>query len=102
MEAAQAALSQIEEQILEDAYIIQNSDSGILISLGVYSELVRADNLARSVEELGFAATTTDRMRMAEVVWIEFDQTGSSAETLDLLQELSGETLEQRDCAAGL
>lgn len=102
MDAARATLAQLEEQGIEDAYIIQNSDSGILISLGVYSDLERASTLAGRVGGFGFDATVADRIRAAEVVRLEFDLADTDTAMLDLLRDLAGDALEQNDCAAEL
>jgi hypothetical protein len=102
MDEARAVLGRIEEQGLDDAYIIQNSDSGILVSLGIYSDLARAGSLADRVSDVGFVPTVAERTRTDEVVWLEFEQAGDGTGTLDLLQQFAGEVLEQRDCPAEL
>ena len=102
MDGAQAALAEIEEQGVEDAYIIQNSDSGILISLGVYSDLARARMLADRVGGFGFDATIADQLRETEVVRLEFDLVGADTVALDLLQNFAGDGLEQNECTSEL
>ena len=98
--AANAALGVLAENGLSDAYIIPNSDSGILISLGVYSDLSRAGTLADRVGDLGFDTTITERTRTAETRWLELRLSGEESEALELLQEPGRiRRLEQRGCA---
>ena len=101
-EAAANALAELAENGLSDAYIIPNSESGILISLGVYSDLSRAGALAERVGDLGFDATITERMRTAETRWLELELSDAESQALEFLQEPGRiRRLEQRGCENG-
>jgi len=102
MAAAREALATIEAEGIEDAYIIQNSDSGILISLGVYSDLARASTLANRAGELDLDVTVTDRTRTVQATWFEFEQLATDPSATELLQQQFADGVEQRDCAPTL
>jgi hypothetical protein len=102
MDAAGESLALIEEADIDDAYVIQSTDNGILISLGIYTNLARANALADRVGELGLEATITDRTRLAEVVWLEFDQRAGDTTALELVQQQFVDGIEQRDCTSEL
>lgn len=98
-DAANAALARLAESGLSDAYVIPNSDSGILISLGVYSDISRAGALVGRVGSLGFDATITERTRTAETRWLELELSGEESRALELLQAPGRiRRLEQRGC----
>jgi hypothetical protein len=102
MDTAGESLALIDEAGIDDAYIIQNSDNDILISLGVYSNLARANALADRIGELDLEATVTERTQLADVVWLEFDQRADQTTAFDRLQQQFVDGLEQRDCMAEL
>lgn len=80
----QAELAAID---LDDTLVLPNSESGILISLGVFSETVRAMNLAERVRELGFEATIADSLSTTETHWLDVTLTSDESIALELLQE---------------
>lgn len=103
IDSANAALARLVESDIADAYVIAESDSGILISLGVFSDITRAGTQAERAGRLGLAATITERVRTEETRWIELDMNGEESQALELLQEPGRiSRLEQRECGAGL
>jgi hypothetical protein len=103
IEAANSALARLAENGIADAYVIPNSDSGILISLGVFSEVARAGTQAERAGRFGLSPTITERVRTEETHWIELDMNGEESRALELLQEPGRiSRLEQRECRAGL
>ena len=103
IERANAALAELAANGIADAYVIPDSDSGILISLGVFSELTRAGNQAERAGRFGLAATITERVRTEETRWIELAMNGEESQALELLQEPGRiNRLEQRECRPGL
>jgi hypothetical protein len=99
---AEETLAQLAANGIGDAYVIPNSDSGILISLGVFSDIARAGTQAERAGRLGPAATITERTRTAETRWLELELSGEESQALDLLQEPGRiRRLEQRECRNG-
>jgi cell division septation protein DedD len=100
-ERANAVLAELAQNGIADAYVIPDSDSGILISLGVFSDVSRAGAQAERAGRFGLAATITERIRTEQVRWIELEFEGEESQALALLQEPGRiSRLEQRDCAA--
>jgi hypothetical protein len=85
-QAANAMLASLTANGIADAYVISRSDSGVLISLGVYSEITRAGTRAAQVGRLGHEATISERTRMAEVRWLELVPPDSDSIDLDALR----------------
>jgi len=99
MDAARDALARLAEAGIADAYVIPNSDSGILVSLGVFSDISRAGVQADRAGRLGLEATITGRTRTAETRWLELTLSGEESVALDLLQEPGRiRRLEERSC----
>ena len=71
----------VREARIPDAYVIRNSDSGNLVSLGVFSEISGVSRLRDEVRALGFEPQVVDRTRRATVYWI--DVSLASGQTLD-------------------
>ena len=74
-QAANEALAKVREGVREaripDAYVIRNSDSGNLVSLGVFSEISGVSRLRDEVRALGFEPQVVDRTSRATVYWID-------------------------------
>jgi len=101
IERANTALAELAANGISDAYVIPNSDSGILISLGVFSDITRAGTQAERAGRFGLAATITERVRTEETRWIELEMNGEESGALELLQEPGLiNRLEQRECGA--
>ena len=100
-ERANAVLAELAANGIADAYVIPNSDSGILISLGVFSDITRAGTQAERAGRFGLAATIAERTRAVETHWLELRLSGEESQALDLLQEPGRiSRLEQRACRA--
>ena len=96
---ANETLAKVREEGITDSYVIPNSDSGNLVSLGVFSEISGVTRIRDQVRALGFEPQVVDRTRRATVYWIDI--------SLGLDQTLDFESLqtpgrivrlEQRDC----
>lgn len=97
--AANEILADLSDNGIEDAYMIPNSDSGILVSLGVFSRIERAGAVIEQVGRLGIEPTLTERTRTAETTWFEFAPNDATSDVLGLLRtpgQIS--RLEQRAC----
>jgi hypothetical protein len=102
---ANETLTKIREGIREaripDAYVIRNSDSGNLVSLGVFSEISGVSRLRDEVRALGFEPQVVDRTRRATVYWIDVALTADQTLDFDALQPPGRIIrLEQRGCEA--
>ena len=102
-QAANEALAKVREGVREaripDAYVIRNSDSGNLVSLGVFSEISGVSRLRDEVRALGFEPQVVDRMSRATVYWIDIALAQEQALDFDALQPPGRIIrLEQRAC----
>ena len=61
----------VREARIPDAYVIRNSDSGNLVSLGVFTEISGVSRLRDEVRALGFEPEVVDRTSRATVYWID-------------------------------
>jgi hypothetical protein len=100
---ANEALAKVREGVREaripDAYVIRNSDSGNLVSLGVFSEISGVSRLRDEVRALGFEPEVVDRTRRATVYWIDVALAEGQTLDFDALQPPGRIIrLEQRDC----
>jgi hypothetical protein len=104
-EQANETLTKVREGVREaripDAYVIRNTDSGNLVSLGVFSEIGRVSRLREEVRALGFEPQVVDRTRRATVYWIDVALAPEQTLDFDTLQP-PGRILrlEQRPCDA--
>ena len=71
VEQAEEILAKLRANGITDSYVIPNSDSGNLVSLGVFTEIARAGTRLNEVRELGYEATVADRTRRATVYWVD-------------------------------
>jgi hypothetical protein len=100
---ANETLAKVREGVrdarIPDAYVIRNSDSGNLVSLGVFSEIGGVSRLRDEVRALGFEPEVVDRTRRATVYWIDVALTPDQTLDFDALQPPGRIIrLEQRDC----
>lgn len=96
---ANAILERVRAEGITDSYVIPNSDSGNLVSLGVFSEISGVGRRRDQIRALGFEPQVVDRTRRATVYWI--DVTLAEGQTLDFdALQPPGRIirLEQRDC----
>ena len=94
-------LAKVRADGIADSYVIPNSDSGNLVSLGVFSEISGVSRRRDQVRALGLEPQVVDRTRRATVYWV--DVTLAPEQTLDF-ESLKPPgrilRLEQRACEA--
>lgn len=96
---ADEILAKVRAKGITDSYVIPNSDSGNLVSLGVFSEISGVSRRRDQVRELGFEPQVVDRTRRATVYWVDVTLAAGQALDFDSLQTPGRITrLEQRDC----
>jgi hypothetical protein len=97
---AETILARLKENGITEAYVIPSSDSGTLISLGVFTEVARAGNRLNASRELGYEATISDRTRRGTVYWVDVLLAPGQTLDFDALQPPGRIVrLEQRPCA---
>jgi len=96
---ANTILARMRAEGITDSYVIPNSDSGNLVSLGVFSEISGVGRRRDQVRALGFEPEVVDRTRRATVYWIDVTLAEGQALDFDALQPPGRIIrLEQRDC----
>lgn len=94
-------LASLREQDITDAYVIPDTDSGNLVSLGVFSEVRRAGRRREQVRALGYDVTVTDRTRRGTVYWVDIQLADGQSVDFDQLQPPGRIIrLEQRPCGS--
>jgi len=97
---ANEILAKVRAEGISDSYVIPNSDSGNLVSLGVFSEIGGVSLRRDQVRELGYEPQVVDRTRRATVYWVDVELAPDQALDFDALQTPGRIIrLEQRDCA---
>jgi hypothetical protein len=97
---AETILARLKENRITEAYVIPSSDSGTLISLGVFTEVARAGSRLNAARELGYEATISDRTRRGTVYWVDVLLASGQTLDFDALQPPGRIVrLEQRPCA---
>jgi sporulation related protein len=98
---ANAILAKVRAEGVTDSYVIPNSDSGALVSLGVFSEISGVSRRRDQVRALGFEPKVVDRTRRATVYWVDIVLAAGQTLDFDALQTPGRITrLEQRSCEA--
>jgi cell division septation protein DedD len=96
---ANEILAKVRAEGIADSYVIPNSDSGNLVSLGVFSEISGVGRRRDQVRALGFEPQVVDRTRRATVYWIDVTLAEGQALDFDALQPPGRIIrLEQRAC----
>jgi len=96
---ADEILAKVRAEGITDSYVIPNSDSGNLVSLGVFSEISGVSRRRDQVRALGFEPQVVDRTRRATVYWIDISLGADQVLDFDALQTPGRIIrLEQRDC----
>jgi cell division septation protein DedD len=80
---ANEVLAQVRAEGITDSYVIPNSDSGNLVSLGVFSEISGVSRRRDQVRALGFEPEVVDRTRRATVYWNDISL--GAEQTLDFV-----------------
>jgi cell division septation protein DedD len=92
-------LEKIRANGIADSYVIPNSDSGNLVSLGVFSEISGVTKQRDKVRELGYEPKVVDRTRRATVYWVDIVLKEGQVLDFDALQTPGRIIrLEQRAC----
>ena len=100
-DAATAALAGLRAAGLTDAYLLAEEPPGTVISLGVFADPQRAQDIAGLARDAGYEATVGDRFRTADVTWLDIDRRSNAGlPALEPLQASAGATarLELRRC----
>jgi len=96
---ANEILTKMRAEGITDSYVIPNSDSGNLVSLGVFSEISGVSRRREQLRALGFEPEVVDRTRRATVYWIDISLRTDQTLDFDSLQTPGRIIrLEQRDC----
>jgi hypothetical protein len=100
--AAEDMIDRLMAADIDDAYIIDDAESGsFVISLGVFSQAVRAEQRLAAAREIGFAPVVADRTRPGELHWLDLsaaDGDFSAVDSLSLPSTVDG--LVPRACRA--
>lgn len=64
-------LAELHESGLQEAYLVQTDDEGLKISLGLFSELDRAEKMELQAQSLGLDADIVARMQDGEVFFVD-------------------------------
>ena len=100
-QAANEILAKVRDQGITDSYVIPNSDSGNLVSLGVFSEISGVSRRRDQVRALGLEPEVVDRTRRATVYWVDVMLAPEQTLDFDALQPPGRIIrLEQRSCEA--
>ena len=98
---ANDVLAKVRADGIADSYVIPNSDSGNLVSLGVFSEISGVSRRRDQVRALGFEPQVVDRTRRATVYWVDVTLEAGQTLDFDALQPPGRIIrLEQRNCDA--
>jgi hypothetical protein len=101
IEEANKILAKVRESGIADSYVIPNSDSGNLVSLGVFSEISGVSRRRDEVRALGFEPHVVDRTRRATVYWVEVMLRADQTIDFESLQPPGRiMRLEQRPCGS--
>jgi hypothetical protein len=101
MDEANQILAKVRESGITDSYVIPNSDSGTLVSLGVFSEISGVSRRRDEVRALGFEPHVVDRTRRATVYWVEVTLRADQSIDFESLQPPGRiMRLEQKPCGS--
>jgi cell division septation protein DedD len=105
-EDAERAVAKLKQNGITDVYIslgTADAASSSTVSLGVFKDAERAQNLLAEAKNLGFPAQITDRTRSGSVYWVDLDVKGAAPNfDFSTLGAQPGKILrlEQRACSA--
>ncbi len=98
--AANEVLAKVRDHGITDSYVIPNSDSGNLVSLGVFTEISGVSRRRDEVRALGYEPQVVDRTRRATVYWVDVMLRDDQTIDFEALQPPGRiMRLEQRGCA---
>jgi hypothetical protein len=98
-DAASDALVDLRAAGLTEAYLLSDEAPGTVISLGVFADAQRAQDIAGLARDAGYEATIGDRFRTADVTWLDIDRRSNAGlPALEPLTASAGARLELRPC----
>jgi hypothetical protein len=98
---ANAILAKVRAQGIVESYVIPNSDSGNLVSLGVFGEIGNVTRRREQARALGYDPKVVDRTQRGTVYWVDVALTADQFLELDKLRTPGRiQRLEQRPCEA--
>jgi hypothetical protein len=103
-EDAANALAQLQAAGIADAYVLTDEAPATVISLGVFTDRARAEQVAIIARMAGFEPRTVERLRESDVFWLDIDRQASAG--LPSLEQLGGDdparlpAIELRRCPA--
>jgi cell division septation protein DedD len=101
IDEANKILAKVRESGIADSYVIPNSDSGTLVSLGVFSEISGVSRRRDEVRALGFEPHVVDRTRRATVYWVNVTLNADQSIDFESLQPPGRiMRLEQKPCGS--
>jgi hypothetical protein len=90
-EDAENARAALQSAGLTDAFVLTEEGTGTVVSLGVHADAARADASASAARTAGFEPRTVDRLRAADVTWLDVDrQSNGGLPEFDELQAAAG------------
>jgi len=87
-EDAANALVQLQAAGIADAYVLTEEAPATVISLGVFTDKARAEQVSIIARMSGFEPRTIERLREADVFWLDIDRQASAG--LPSLEQLGG------------
>ena len=98
---AEEILKKVRASGITDSYVIANTETGSLVSLGVFNEISGVSRLREKARALGFEPQVVDRTRRATVYWVEVTLHADQAVDFERLQPPGRiMRLEQRPCGS--
>jgi hypothetical protein len=88
-EDAANALAQLQAAGIADAYVLTDEAPATVISLGVFTDKARAEQVSIIARMSGFEPRTIERLREADVFWLDIDRQASAG--LPSLEQLGGD-----------
>lgn len=95
------ALAALQTAGIADAYVVSDGSPGNTVSLGVFSDRSRAEEVAGIVRKAGYTPETSDRLRTMDVFWLDIDRAENGGlPPLETVQPEAGAglPLEMRAC----
>jgi hypothetical protein len=92
-EDAANALAQLQAAGIPDAYVLTDEAPATVISLGVFTDTARAEQVSIIARMAGFEPRTIERLREADVFWLDIDRQASAG--LPSLEQLGGDDAAQ-------
>jgi hypothetical protein len=88
VEDAESTRDALRAAGIAEAYIVNDGSPGITVSLGVFSDAGRAEDVVALARSAGFTAQVSERYRTAQVFWLDMDRAANAG--LPNLEDLRG------------